>query len=155
MKVLWFTNVLMPDACDGLGQVGVKGSGWWMAALLERLKRRSDLSLAVVTLAGFKDAHFTAGGVEYFVLRRTLQNGVLSRLRHPWAGEPSTAQINRYASIVREWNPDVVHVHGTECDYGLIKSLGLTDKPVVVSIQRLNEAMQPEGIRRTVASGVD
>jgi hypothetical protein len=137
MRVLWFTNVLMPDACKGLGQSGLKGSGWWMAALLERLKLRKDLSLAVVTVAGFKDAHFTADGVEYFVIRRTLRSAVLGRLHYAPAARPFASQIARYASIVKQWKPDVIHVHGTECDYGLIKAWGLTETPVVVSIQGL------------------
>jgi glycosyltransferase involved in cell wall biosynthesis len=40
-------------------------------------------------------------------------------------------------SIVRKWNPDLVHVHGTEQDYGLLKAWGITDIPVIVSIQGL------------------
>jgi len=137
MRVLWFTNVLMPDACDGLGKTGLKGTGWWMSALLERLKLRKDMSLAVVTVGGFKDAHFRVDGVEYFVIRQTLRSAVLGRLRHPRAAQSSASQIERYASIVRQWNADVVHVQGTERDYGLIKAWGLTEKPVVVSIQGL------------------
>jgi glycosyltransferase involved in cell wall biosynthesis len=127
----------MPDACKGLGQSGLKGSGWWMAALLERLKLRKDLSLAVVTVAGFKDAHFTADGVEYFVIGRTLRSAILGRLRYARAARPFASQIDRYASIVEQWKPDVIHVHGTECDYGLIKAWGMTKVPVIVSIQGL------------------
>jgi glycosyltransferase involved in cell wall biosynthesis len=137
MRILWFTNTLMPDACKALGQTGARGSGWWMSALLERLKLRSDLSLAVVTVTGFKDAHLTVDGVDYFVIRQSLRGAVLGRLRHPWAGRPSAAQIGHYAEIVKQWNPDVVHVHGTERDYGLVKAFGLIDTPVVVSIQGL------------------
>jgi glycosyltransferase involved in cell wall biosynthesis len=137
MRVLWFTNVLMPDACSGLGRVSLKGSGWWMSALLDRLKLNKDLSLAVVTVDGFKDARFTIDGVDYFVIRRTLLSAILGRLRCPRVGSPPFSEIHRYASIVEQWNPDIVHVHGTECDYGLIKAWGFTEKPVLVSIQGL------------------
>lgn len=141
-KILWFTNCLMPDANKHLGRPPIAGSGWWMAALLDRLKRREDLQLSVVSVAGLKDQHFELDGVEYFILRQPLRPALLGRLRCSAATSPSAARIEQYASIVRTWAPDIIHVHGTEGDYGLVKAWGLTDKPVVVSIQGLVSALQ-------------
>ena len=41
------------------------------------------------------------------------------------------------ARIVRDFKPDVVHVHGTERFFGLLRARKLIDVPTVVSIQGL------------------
>jgi glycosyltransferase involved in cell wall biosynthesis len=137
LKVLWFTNILMPEACKFVGRPVAKGSGWWMSVLLDQLKKRGDLKLAVVSSAGLRDCHFEAEGVEYFVVKTPLRRGIWNRLGSYRDSLPIKSQVRKYASIVNNWDPDVVHVHGTESEYGLIKAWGLTSKPVAVSIQGL------------------
>ncbi|MGD0548884.1 MAG: glycosyltransferase [Terracidiphilus sp.] len=140
MKALWLTNTLMPDAARHIGQDVPRGSGWWMSSLLDRLKQRRDVELAVVTAwgAGAKsDCRFTHDKVTYFVTKTPARQVLFSRLGFDAAWHPSRRQLVEFASIVNEWNPDIVHVHGTEMDYGLIKSRGLVAKPMAVSIQGL------------------
>jgi glycosyltransferase involved in cell wall biosynthesis len=137
LRVLWFTNILMPDASKHVGRPVAKGSGYWMSVLLERLKKRSDLKLAVVASAGLRDCHFEVDGVEYFVVKTPLSRGIWNRLGSYRESLPIRSQVRKYASIVNNWNPDVVHVHGTSQEFGLIKAWGHTDKPVAVSIQGL------------------
>lgn len=159
MRVLWFTNILLPDAATQLG-CSSAGSGWWMAALLEKLTQRDDLRLAVITVAGFKDAQFTVNGVEYFVIRRTLRSALLNRLQRPGAELSSPSRIQRYLSIVKTWNPDLIHVHGSERDYGMLKAWGLTGIPIIVSIQGLMTPgyrkafgdLQPDELRRSLTT---
>ena len=106
-----------------------------MTALLERLKRRGDLDLAVVASTGIRDFHFKAEGVEYFVVKTPLRRGIWNKLGSYRGILPLESQVRKYASIVNAWDPDVVHVHGSEESFGLIKAWGLTDKPVAVSMQ--------------------
>jgi len=106
-----------------------------MSALLERLKSRNGIKLAVVTSDVSQDDHFEVNGVEYFVVKGPWYAALQYRLGSLRPELPSRTRMSKYASIVKEWNPDVVHVHGTERDYGLLKSREHTDKPVVVSIQ--------------------
>jgi glycosyltransferase involved in cell wall biosynthesis len=108
-----------------------------MSVLLDRLKKRSDFKLAVVASGGLRDCHFEMDGVEYFVLKTPLRRGIWNRLGSYRDQLPIRSQVRKYASIVNDWNPDVVHVHGTESESGLIKAWGYTDKPVAVSIQGL------------------
>jgi len=108
-----------------------------MIALLERLKQHPDIELAVVSRGGRRDYHCQADGVEYFIVKTPFAKLVRSHLRLSGAVSPSDSQLGAYASIVNDWDPDIVHVHGTECGFGLIKARGLTSKPVVVSIQGL------------------
>ncbi len=137
MKVLWFTNILMPAANRHLGRSQPQGTGTWMSALLDQLKTRRDLQLAVVCQGGLRDCHFEAEGVEYFVVGTPWRTGLRNRLGSYKEALPVKSQIKKFASIVNEWNPHVVHVHGTESGYGLIKAWNLTNKPVAVSIQGL------------------
>jgi glycosyltransferase involved in cell wall biosynthesis len=137
MRVLWFTNTLMPDACSYLGISDTAESGWWMTSLLGRLQQRADLSLAVVTTTGSQDLNFQSRDVDYFIVRKPWTKTIHGLLGSPKSVMPVKSQIHKYASIVREWNPDAIHVHGTENDYGLIKAWKLTEKPVAVSIQGL------------------
>jgi glycosyltransferase involved in cell wall biosynthesis len=127
----------MPDASKHVGRPVAKGSGYWMSVLLDRLKKRSDLELAVVASAGRRDCHFRADGVEYFVVKAPMMRGVWNRLSSYRYYLPRRSQVRKYASIVNDWNPDVVHVHGTESEFGLIKAWSHTNKPVAVSIQGL------------------
>jgi glycosyltransferase involved in cell wall biosynthesis len=108
-----------------------------MTLLLERLKSRQDIELGVVAQCGLQDHHFKANGVEYFVVRTPWITGIRNRLGSYKEVLPVKSQIRKYAAIVNHWNPDIVHVHGTESGFGLIKVWGLIEKPVVVSIQGL------------------
>src|ERR1035438_10643945 len=138
MKVLWFTNILLPDACRHLARP-VGTSGWWMTSLLERLKRRRDIQLAIVAEGGLRDQRFTVDGVEYFVAKTPWRRGIWNRLGSSREVVPVRSQIEKFARIVNEWKTQIIHVHGTESGsgFGLIKALGLTDKPMLVSIQGL------------------
>jgi glycosyltransferase involved in cell wall biosynthesis len=118
-----------------------------MSSLLDRLKQRRDLELAVVTAWGARvkgDCRLTHDGVTYFVTRTPALRLLLSRFGFDAAWRPSRRQLAEFASIVKEWNPDIVHVHGTEMDYGLIKSRGLVSQPMAVSIQGLMAPYAPK-----------
>jgi glycosyltransferase involved in cell wall biosynthesis len=137
MKVLWFTNILMPDALTSLGLGSNRGSGFWMSALLDKLKCRESIELAVVTESGATDAEFIVNGVQYFVVRSHPVVSWLSRFRMVPPRWFDDGKLASFASIIKRWQPDVIHIHGTERSYGMVKVLGLTNVPVVVSIQGL------------------
>lgn len=115
-----------------------------MTVLLEQLKRRSNLRFAIVGCAGLKDHHFEKDGVEYFIVKKSIRQIMWNRLGSYRGALPLRAQVREFASIVSAWNPDVVHVHGTEGSFGLIKAWGLTDKPVAVSVQGVVAACAPK-----------
>lgn len=139
MKVLWFTNILMPDASRYAGRPASRGSGWWISELLNRLKQRDDVQMAVVTTAGLsvRDCSCNVDGVDYFILRASASHALLGHLGYGAACPASSAQVKKYVSIVQQWKPDIIHVHGTERDYGLCKAWGLIKTPTAVSIQGL------------------
>ena len=140
MKVVWFVNSLMPEVCRHIGRPVPLGSGGWISSLLARIKQRPDVELAVVASGGRKDYRFTAEGVQYFVLKVPTVRLIKNRLLGFRIDPPSDSQLRQFASVVRELNPDLVHVHGTELGFGVIKARGMTDKPLAVSIQGLMSA---------------
>jgi glycosyltransferase involved in cell wall biosynthesis len=112
-----------------------------MTTLLDRLKKRPGVKLAVVTADLKQDDHFESNGVEYYLVKGPWYAAIQARLGSLRPEVPSKCRLSKYASIVKAWNPDVVHVHGTERDYGLLKSRERIDKPVVVSIQGVMAAV--------------
>lgn len=134
MKVLWFTNIPMPAVDEQSGTV-TRGSGHWMTALLDEVRRRTPIDLTVVTAyPRLPDMDFEQAGVRYVVVGQP-------RLTSHFACR--RADVDKCAAIVARIRPDVVHVHGTERFYGLLSARRLIESPTVVSIQGLISACVP------------
>ncbi len=115
----------MPAVDRRLG-LGLVGSGGWMSQLLEELKARGQVELAVATAGnGLPDLEFEADGVTYF----TVHEGSPLRPLH------REAELRKCAAIAERWRPDLIHVHGLERFFGLLESRRLVEAPVAISIQ--------------------
>jgi len=126
MKIQWFTNIPMPAVARRYG-IEIQGSGYWMAALLGEIQKRTDIRISVVTAwPGVSDLYHSEDGVEYFVVG---QPNRFSHLRD------RRIDLEKCARIVNEWKPDLVHVHGLERFYGLLAARRLINVPTVISIQ--------------------
>ncbi len=129
MRVLWFTNVPLPavyqrtnSRTDGVG-------GGWMAALCEGLWGNANVKLGVAsTFPGLHDESFEADGVTYYTFGQPAR-------RNAFAGSPN--ELRRCAAVAQQFAPDVVHVHGTERFYGLLKAYLPPGVPLIVSLQGL------------------
>lgn len=130
MRVLWFANVPTPIMAQRAGK-GIGGGGHWIAQLLNHLVGCNDLQIAVATAyPEMSETHFIEDGVEYFVLPQPK--------RFPAFGE-RTIDIEKCAAIIEQFKPDLIHVHGSERFFGMLKAGGKTQVPMVVSIQGLLE----------------
>lgn len=125
MKILWITNSVMPEIAQSLGW-SRRGSGGWMSAMLNQLRKMPDITLAVASIS--KKIHSpireNIDGVEYWILpSKTATWKYNTKLEQYWLTIKST------------FVPDVVHIHGTEFTHGLayIKACGPAN--VIVSIQ--------------------
>lgn len=131
MRVLWFTNIPLPAVTKRLGIDAHGYGGHWMSALLGGVAGTNDISLGVATAyPALPDAKFTDEGVNYYVV------GQPRRLP---TSSCRDVDLNACRDIVDEFRPDIIHIHGTERFYGLLKSRKLVDVPVAVSIQGLLE----------------
>lgn len=125
MKVLWITNILLPEAAALLsGAYLHKGSGGWLVSSADALVNSGQVELYIVSISTKVNQLTTLSGqyMTYYVL-------------------PYYSKVNAYESLMIEVNklvnPDVVHIHGTEWPYGLAYMRACGADSVVISIQGL------------------
>lgn len=127
MKILWFANTA--GNADEYYDSVLKGSGGWIKALNKELQSHVSLSIAFYHKS---DSKFQYQNTSYYSIAS--ETGFLKRLYNRFAGSaPEGADIDKYLSIIDDVKPDVIHIHGTENQFGCI--ISKTKIPVVVSIQ--------------------
>ncbi|MEG0808463.1 MAG: glycosyltransferase family 4 protein [Alistipes sp.] len=127
MKLLWITNIILPDACAALGmQTPVVGG--WMQASAKALKSQPNVQLAVATVySGTELKTVVCDSVTYYLLPSSVPTGV----KYNKSLEPL------WQKVKAAFKPDVVHIHGTEYTHGLAYIRACGAENVVVSIQGL------------------
>lgn len=99
-----------------------------MVTLLEELLRRTDWEIAVVTASPVKKKmKHSVQRADFFVVPCSRGSGKFAQAR----------ALRYCAEIVREWQPDLVHIHGTERFYGMLTARKMIKTPTVISIQGL------------------
>ena len=125
MKVLWIANTIFPAPSKALG-FPLPVVGGWMYGLAEELSASPNVRLAVATTySGKKVKTFEIEGVLYYLLPAK------SKLAYQKHLDPIWQQISE------EFEPDVVHIHGTEFPHGLACMRSCPKLNYVVSIQGL------------------
>src|SRR5579872_3288944 len=134
MRVLWFTNAALPAVQIRRGQIP-GGSGQWMTCLLRELQQIAGIDIEVATAhPGLDDDEFSVDGVRYFVFAQPRFESIF---------EARKRDLDRCVDLVTQRNPDVVHIHGSERFFGLLKARKLIETPALISIQGLVEACVP------------
>lgn len=127
MRVLWITNIKLPPLSEHLG-LKPEAIGGWMVSSLNQLKLQEGIEIAVATFDNRKELYDkTVDGVRYFLVPTHGKNPQ----RYNRLLEKEWHEVNE------RFNPDVVHIHGTELAHGLawVRSNGAEN--VCVSIQGL------------------
>jgi len=133
MKVLWFTNTpsLASEELKDKNNIG-----GWIASLETEVAKVEDIELGVAFHFEVSvERNFTIGKTNYYalpfpILSKGHKRGIFSRWRHKI--EP-TSIISQYLEVINQFNPDIIHVFGTEQAYGLI--IDKVKVPVVIQIQ--------------------
>lgn len=129
MRVLWIVNGLFPDICEHLG-VKPAVTGGWMRSLSNALRMYCpDIELGVCAMYGadkkeMKDIEIK--GIRYFCLPFD-----------KFSQSYNSAMEGYWKEVKKLFNPDVVHIHGTEFTYGLAYMNACGADSVVVSVQGL------------------
>lgn len=142
MKVLWITNILFPEAESLINnKLSFKESGGWMLGAANSLLNYSDIELSIATTSNLVKNLTIKNGEKicYYIIP-------LGRGRDFYNEEFEKYWIE----IKKKFNPDIVHIHGTEYTHGLsyVKACGM--KNVVVSIQGMKSQ-----IAKYYLSGLD
>lgn len=132
MRILWFMNQLPNEASAALGgELAVRGG--WLDGLTRLVAQMPNITLTVATDSLLNFESTEVNGVRYINVS-TGRRGRLSSVRHRWCEDPSPERnVERCRRLIREIEPDLVHVHGTESYFGLAAST--CDRPWLVSLQ--------------------
>lgn len=135
MKVLWITNILFPEAIDILtGKGELKSTGGWLIGASQALLKNKDVHLCVATVSDLvsKITKLEGERISYYILP-------LGRGNTKFNDE----YLPLWKHIQKEYNPDIVHIHGTEFSHGNAYLKACGNRNVVVSIQGLVSGIAP------------
>lgn len=131
MKILWFTPIPPREAIIRANGKP-SGTGYWIHELVDELAHSDFVDLSIAYIGGVDETAFALKGVSYY----PIDNELAVR-----SSRTSDAQIGKLLeaakAIVSLVKPDLIHVHGTESPFGLLRCLDYTHTPTVVSIQGL------------------
>jgi glycosyltransferase involved in cell wall biosynthesis len=106
-----------------------------MWALARHLCARADVTIALATgVPGASGKPLRDGGLTHYPIP---QRGSQHWLAH------TKADVDHALEAIRDFRPDIIHVHGTERFHGLIRERVEPSLPVVVSIQGLLTRYHP------------
>lgn len=131
MRILWITSRLLPDACRALGCIEEVVGGWMQAQLDALLRYFGNEHDFFILSSDSRECDIQLGKVHH----RSFGYGAVTY----GAYVPSNIELIAQSSI-KEFNPDIIHIHGTEFFYGRMAREVYGDKPVVVSIQGILNA---------------
>lgn len=124
MRVLWISNVIFPDACKHLGIEAPYGGGWMYSCAKALLKESGEIQLGVISfykasnLLSFKEKN-----IQYYLIP----------LKDDKKYDKSIE--NYYIKIKQEFQPDIIHIHGSEYPHSLAYIKACGNQNVIVSIQ--------------------
>ncbi len=121
LRVLWFTNT--PSlATAKLGMPGYLGG--WISSLEKEVSKCQDIKLGVAFpyMETSKDEFFI-GDTQYFPLHLSMDGRKVAGLLKRWIHRvDSLNNIEIFNDVIKQFNPDIIHVFGSEKSFGLIGS---------------------------------
>jgi len=125
MRVLWITNTIFPAPSKVL-DLAAPVVGGWMYGLADQLVAGKEIKLAVAaTYQGMDLKVLDLEGIRYYLLPSRCAAGYQQHLEPLWQ------------TITEEYQPDVIHIHGTEYLHGLACMRACQSHRYVISIQGL------------------
>lgn len=146
MKILWFTNT--PSLYKN-HSTGYNGGGW-IKSLEQIIASDKNTELAISFF--HKDDCFKSkqNNTTYYPI--PLYNTKLRKLKHAlFYKQYDRIEVDYYLKVIADFNPDVIHVFGSEQSFGLLSQY--TDIPVIIHLQGILNpylnAFYPPGVNKT------
>jgi len=143
MKIIWLAPYPINKIDDNVFAYSLlkPGKGMWLVNLLENLKEYKEIDFNVITYASkiSKDIIINKNNTTFYVLRYSIpfiKKGfptyfpIHKIFQYPYLK-------NKIKKIIKNINPDLIHIHGTE-DVYILPPIKL-DYPIIVSIQGIVE----------------
>ncbi|MDN7241710.1 glycosyltransferase family 4 protein [Planococcus sp. N028] len=136
MKVLWVTNLPMHRmTTENNNKENILTTQSWLSALLNQMIKTNDIQLATVSImADPKMEKIKDKKVTHYAIKSSLKN----RTKFP-----TSSNINQeWKKIIEDFQPDLIHYHGTEFSHGLVLYNLYPEIPSVLSIQGLTTIIE-------------
>ena len=143
MRILWFsvTPSLFNPHSNG------HNGGGWIASLEQIVRKNRDIELGVVFYFQGSTFKYNMEGVTYYPVKQ-IKVSYLSKL---FEDRNNKTNIKHYLEIIDDFKPDIIHIFGSENDFGLICEHSKT--PVVIHIQGClppyHNALFPVGMKQS------
>ena len=134
MRILWIVNMVLPDVAAAIN-MKTSASGGWLVDYANKLANNPDVELATMTYANVdKDIDVMACGMRNFIFA-----GGGKRLLFD---HPRTARDCR--KVLETFQPDLIHIHGTEYAIGAAVVKLKPDVPILLTIQGILKRISEE-----------
>ena len=132
MKVLWFTNT--PSMSSSHYEQKVIGGGW-IESLENALAAYPKIQLGIsYVVINNKKKPFRINNTVYYPVNKSKTPNRINRILEGWNHKsPIRSDMKPYLDVIDDFQPDIIHIFGTESEFGLIA--GITDIPCIVYIQ--------------------
>ena len=119
MKVLWLCNIILPKVAAVMGLKASNKEGW-LSGASAAAEKGGEFELGICFPVGKEnDGFFFEDGVKYY--------GFYEDTSHPENYDPSLE--DRLSSIVDKFDPDIVHIFGTEFPHTRAMAEVMKDRP--------------------------
>lgn len=141
MKVLWFAN----NACGAISKLTGQSvtAGGWLATLADILSKQHDIELHIAFYWQTQKDSFTLDGIVYHPIvdasSKSKFTRYINRLKRQFSDSYDQVCIPLLLNVVTSVQPDLIHIHGSEANFGLIAKY-VMDIPIVLSIQGIVNA---------------
>ncbi|MDD2244606.1 MAG: glycosyltransferase family 4 protein [Dysgonamonadaceae bacterium] len=128
MRILWIINDVLPDFHPFV--VGTPTtSGSWIAPLFYALKNQSELTMGSVTpILDGMEQKINIDNISYYAIRINEKENISNM---------NKSLAEKYLSVINDFKPDIIHIHGTEHNFGLLRKYVSPRIPIVCSIQSI------------------
>lgn len=124
MKILWIVNIVMPELADYLN-IQSSASGTWLFDIAKRLSESEEIKLAIACVYGSEYKKIVLGKTTYYMLPGNGKNMLFYTKKYEKVWE----------NVENDFQPDIIHLHGTEYSHGLSYVRSFPNKKYVISIQ--------------------
>lgn len=140
MRVLWFVEKPLFPVADRLGMPAANRHGSWLDQYEVVLRSAPEVVLGVAAPVDHVHEPFEHEGVAYYALGGRVPTGYRRVARRWYELARPTTDLRQCQRVIEAFRPDLVHIHGTERQFGLLAAEGPV--PVIMSIQGLLSACE-------------
>lgn len=127
MKILWISNVIFPEACKELGITPPVVGGWMQSGADALIDMDNNITLAVASLYHCNEIKKIKGErITYYLIPSGKDNLCFDHKK-----------VISFTRVIQDFNPNLVHIHGSEYPHSLAAAMACGNTPFVVSVQGL------------------